>query len=923
MASPAETPTERQQRLANRQREQEEKERAAAGFIERLAMEKAERQKNNKRPTGTERLLAENKEKAEEEEMLKEEKQQRDLEKRAADEAARKRKAVEAEMRRKAEEAERQGNKTQMIGTERISEENVQKEGEGEKRKEGKQQSGSEQKAEEDEDMERKADEQVKEREAMEDERHQNNKRMTTTERLVAENKQKEEEDEMLKGEKRKRDLAQKVVEDAARERIAMEEEARKENDEGEEQRKAEERRREEATLEPTAEDRGGEDMMELDMSPIRGPHRSPLRKKKRKNKKRTKKDKASKAPAVQTYAEAAFASPPSLIRQGKFSGAKAPTETQREELLQTYSHKHKRYLWDMAIELGSEDKYAEFTLALRVLYENGMKVDDKLVIEPVAEGKGRKITRPEDISFNHTDLGMNMRVQGGGNAFAMKKPWKKNFDDADDDNEELINPVVKFTIAFSSDESPEDMMERVDAEWGKMGGRKTWPKAIPAFITSTPVVLYRVHNGGHRATLIKELSSILAEARDLATFEDPDFEFAHKPIPPMGLQPKVPRVPGQDTTVFTNWNKKQQWLRKCLHLEVDRNEAKMIQELVTIAKDRNLIAPQWGKSARLSNVADDDTRHVDLADLASYVKHHINYHASMTGDGLPGIINLDKEVPFYAASDSTKVMGHMSLRYALYRFIKLDDDHSLFAELHQESPLASVDAVIPNTPEAETMVLMMKRNIGAFLHFYLADKVDRRFLKHLLQASIDPSLLHDISNCTWDEKTKVLITPNEENDKNVQKMEDAAWYNDEFAVLTSKDGKKGTKKKTYANAEMLYDMDGEHSVHTLHNRPGKGYAGSPGAATLDLGNKLKNAGAINIEATEEDEMSVLSSLSKGELLERLRRATLSPKNKGSRPNNDNKSLSDDSGESSSYDSSSSSSSDAEVPLGQSAANRG
>ena len=119
--------------MAHRQREQEEKERAAAGFIERLAMEKAERQKNNKRPTGTERLLAENKEKAEEEEMLKGEKQQRELEKKVADDAARKRKVVEAEMMRKAEEVERQVNKTQMMGTERISEEDVQRERGGRK----------------------------------------------------------------------------------------------------------------------------------------------------------------------------------------------------------------------------------------------------------------------------------------------------------------------------------------------------------------------------------------------------------------------------------------------------------------------------------------------------------------------------------------------------------------------------------------------------------------------------------------------------------------------------------------------------------------------------------------------------------------------------------------------------------------------
>jgi len=384
-----------------------------------------------------------------------------------------------------------------------------------------------------------------------------------------------------------------------------------------------------------------------------------------------------------------------------------------------------------------------------------------------------------------------------------------------------------------------------------------------------------------------------------------------------------VPRVPGQDTTIFTNWTKKQQWLRKCLHVEVDRNEAQMVQDLVTEAKERNLVTPVWGKSARLSNVADDDTRHVDLADLASYVKHHINYHASMTGDGLPGIINLDKEVPFFAASDSNRIMGHMSLRYALYRFMKLEDGHSLFAELHQESPLASVDAVIPNTPEAETMVLMMKRNIGAFLSFYLDGKMDARFKTDLLKASIDPSLLHEIEHCTWDPKTKVLITPNEEKAKEARTIEDAAWYHDEFAALTGAEGKKGKKKKTYATAEMLYDMDGDQLVQTLHNRPGKGYAGSPGAATLDLGKRNNTSDGLDIDTAEGDDMSALSSLSKGELLERLRRATITSKDTGPRPDNENKSYSDDSGESSSYYSSSSSASDEEVPQVQGAAGRG
>ena len=39
----------------------------------------------------------------------------------------------------------------------------------------------------------------------------------------------------------------------------------------------------------------------------------------------------------------------------------------------------------------------------------------------------------------------------------------------------------------------------------------------------------------------------------------------------------------------------------------------------------------------------------------------------------------------------------------------------------------------------------------------------------------------------------------------------------------------------------MLYDIDGEHSVKTIHEHPGKGYAGTLGAATVDLHIKPKS----------------------------------------------------------------------------------
>jgi len=128
MASPAETPTERHQRLANRQRERGEKERVAAGFIERLATEKAERQKNNKPPTAKELLVSENKEKEEEGERLKVEKQRRDLEQQAEEDKVRKRKAEEEEATTLNTESIKR-----LTGTERLIMENKQMEEEQER----------------------------------------------------------------------------------------------------------------------------------------------------------------------------------------------------------------------------------------------------------------------------------------------------------------------------------------------------------------------------------------------------------------------------------------------------------------------------------------------------------------------------------------------------------------------------------------------------------------------------------------------------------------------------------------------------------------------------------------------------------------------------------------------------------------------
>ena len=76
-----------------------------------------------------------------------------------------------------------------------------------------------------------------------------------------------------------------------------------------------------------------------------------------------------------------------------------------------------------MILKSDGLDEYPEFSHALKMLLENGQKVDPSLVIEPVTVGKGEHINTLDDIPMNSTDLSTNVKVSGGSKAFEMKRP--------------------------------------------------------------------------------------------------------------------------------------------------------------------------------------------------------------------------------------------------------------------------------------------------------------------------------------------------------------------------------------------------------------------------------------------------------------------------------------------------------------------
>ena len=87
-------------------------------------------------------------------------------------------------------------------------------------------------------------------------------------------------------------------------------------------------------------------------------------------------------------------------------------------------------------------------------------------------------------------------------------------------------------------------------------------------------------------------------------------------------------------------------------------------------------------------------------------------------------------------------------------------------------------------------------------------------------------------------QKQKTVTTPEYDERGRQQVLDYVPCYKDEYGAHMSTKGRKN--KKEYASPEILYDIYGKHSVKTIHEHPGKGYAGTLGADTIDLQSKPK-----------------------------------------------------------------------------------
>ncbi len=105
-------------------------------------------------------------------------------------------------------------------------------------------------------------------------------------------------------------------------------------------------------------------------------------------------------------------------------------------------------------------------------------------------------------------------------------------------------------------------------------------------------------------------------------------------------------------------------------------------------------------------------------------------------------------------------MIGKFTLWDLLYQ-IKLKMKAPLFLQLSQQST-GEVDAVIPNTPKAETMAEQMNVQITAWCHYYWKETNPgaERFYHKLSDRAFNQVLRHKIRVCMWDPKLKAVTSP-------------------------------------------------------------------------------------------------------------------------------------------------------------------
>ncbi len=245
-----------------------------------------------------------------------------------------------------------------------------------------------------------------------------------------------------------------------------------------------------------------------------------------------------------------------------------------------------------------------------------------------------------------------------------------------------------------------------------------------------------------------------------------------------------------------------------------------------------------------ITETVDWDSPKGDLSCFVRMSQDHTCYNMSVISIEVRGFTNIDKTSDIYCPTSGEK-LGKLLLQQALIRYLKLQDGSPLCAEIHQQGLLGQVDMVIPNTADAEARFEMFnKQPVGYLYHVLPTFGASLTFIQEILRWSMDPAVVMEAPQCTWDNETCILTTPQDNQVEGI--LSDVCslpFFQDVLAVTRAAEVSKLGRKKEHTAPEMCFRLGGNRSVQTIHGANDRKYTKTtkPGAE-LDFGTKAAAA---------------------------------------------------------------------------------
>ncbi len=379
------------------------------------------------------------------------------------------------------------------------------------------------------------------------------------------------------------------------------------------------------------------------------------------------------------------------------------------------------------------------------------------------------------------------------------------------------------FSVFLSCDKDPRELVSQVSFEWTNFGSFIR-VKELQEMHTETPVVCYFLFSMVPKRIIQAEWEQCLTTIRDRMHADDLFIEGGHpfswgtEAVPASSFRLNVPFIPGTKTQGISKMPRHLQNCRRHFHPEVASKDAEKVRVLIAQGKRWGIFKEKWGAHAHPTEVCTFDTISTDITRTLGTMRGSTNYNASLTCAEVHGFGDLDSRISIRDSEGNT--IQRCSGRICLTTLLKLDDGSSAIAEVHQAIPGDVVYLVFPNIPEAEHIVNQLVRHAGGFMLNYLRDgNVDELFVQEFLRRFMDPAMVHEAHQCTWDSETMSIKAPGEEAEEEAaQELQNQSWFKDlvgQYEQLSTND--KAKKSRNYANAAALYDLDAEKSIKTVH----------------------------------------------------------------------------------------------------------